>query len=265
MKNLMINKLMWLATAILALVSALAGVIDPGIYSKVMAQNLIPPAMAQDLLTIIVALILIYLIVKVEEKDTKLQLVIIGIIGSLGYLYAIFSIERIYNWWYFCYLGILGLALYSVPISIASLNSKEVWKIPPLMKWISILFSSFIAILFCILWIGSLIPALRTGQKIELYYSIYILDLAWIMPGFLVTAIMSLRNKSIGFLLTPAMYILGIFVIFPLGLGELAKPFYGMVMDTKSMIMSFVLSGSFILMSIVELFLLKRQSARVSK
>ena len=61
-----------------------------------------------------------------------------------------------------------------------------------------------------------------------------------------------------GFFIDSAMYVLGIFVIFPLGLGELAKPYYGMNVDVKGMIMSFVLSGLFLILATVQLRCLKK-------
>ncbi len=99
-----------------------------------------------------------------------------------------------------------------------------------------------IAVLFNILWIMSLLPLMQEHNRIEYLYSIYILDLAFIMPAFFVTAIMSLRKMSFGILMTPAMMIVGFFVIFPLGLNELAKPAFGMAINYGSMLFSFIFS-----------------------
>lgn len=258
MKNFSVNKILWMLIALMALVSSVTGVLAPEIYSKVMPMALIPATMAQDILTVLVSIALLGMIARSKEMNVKMQVVIMGIVGSMGYLYAIYSIERMYTVLYLVYLAILGLTLYSLPFSIGSIENHEKWKVPKLLKTITVTFSLVIATLFTFLWVGALIPVMKTGQKIELYYSIYILDLVWIMPGMVITAMMSIKNKSLGLLLTPAMYILGIFVIFPLGLGEMVKPFYGLNMDIKSMTMSFVLSGLFLLLATAQLWWLKK-------
>ncbi|HEX8924088.1 MAG TPA: hypothetical protein VF828_05150 [Patescibacteria group bacterium] len=259
MKNFSTKRILWTATALLALTAATVGVLRPEIYKPVMRADLLPGTIAQDWLTIFVAAGLLGLIATTKKGETKKQIIILGVLGSFGYLYAIYAIERIYNILYLAYLAILSLCLYGIPYSISGLKDKEKWEIPRGMKIISIIFSVLIAVIFIIIWVGSLLPAMRTGQKIELYYSIYILDLCWIMPGFLITAYLTWKNKNAGILLTPAMYILGIFVIFPLGLGEITKQLDGLTNDIKSMMMSFILSGLFMVMAAAQLSLLRKK------
>jgi hypothetical protein len=67
---------------------------------------------------------------------------------------------------------------------------------------------------------------------------------------------MTFRRNPLGYVLTPAMFILGIFVIFPLGLGELAKmlPQFNMTPNFKDMTMSFILAGVFFIGAAVQLW-----------
>jgi hypothetical protein len=60
------------------------------------------------------------------------------------------------------------------------------------------------------------------------------------MPAFFITAIMSLRKVPLGILMAPAIMIVGFFVIFPLGLNELAKPSAGMAINYGPMAISFI-------------------------
>jgi phosphoglycerol transferase MdoB-like AlkP superfamily enzyme len=117
------------------------------------------------------------------------------------------------------------------------------------MRKISAYISILIALLFNFLWIMQLIPLLMQNQKIEFLYSIYILDLCFVMPAFIIVAILALRKKPLGVVLAPFMFIMGFFVIFPLGLGEIAKPYYQQAANSSSMIMSFGLSAMFILLA----------------
>ncbi len=255
MNNLQRNKALWTITTALTLLAAVLGVSVPDFYGKVLSPDLVPAGYAQDLLTILVCIALLVLVVLTREDDLVKQLVIIGVIGSFFYLYAIFSIERVYTFAYYLYLAIFSLSFWSTVSSLTSLKSDLVRRLsaPPGIRWVSAMFSLFIAALFAILWISALAPLVTTGKKIEFFYSIYILDLSFVMPAFVIVAVMLLRKLGLGLFLAPAMFIMGIFVIFPLGLGEIAKPFWGMTANVGSMMVSFLMTAAFVVLGIVHL------------
>jgi hypothetical protein len=258
-QNLKTNKKLWSLTAALAMFVAIFGLAKPSIYDGIFEKRFIAAQFPQDILTILVALFLFYLIVKTKEQDIKKAIIITGINGALCYLYAIFSIERAYNELYLFYLAIFSLSFFSIIYTCISVNWDSIKKVElsRSAKYISIIFSMIIGVLFTLLWVSALIPLMKTGDRINFLYSIYLLDLCFVMPAFIITAIMILRNKPFGYLMTPAVYILGIFVILPLGLGEIAKPYYDLQTDTGSMLMSFILSGSFIFLSIIDIYKMK--------
>ena len=259
MKNLGTNRALWTITTLLALLAAALGVLYPGIYSKILASNLIPGAYAQDLLTIIICLGLLALIFSTKQNDFKKQAAILGVISSFWYLYGIFSIERVYNLAYYLYLAIFSTSSWTIAYSLATLETDLVTSlsVPRIIRLISAGFSLAIAALFITLWVSALYPLVSTGTKIEFLYSIYLLDLCFVMPAFIITATLALRKHGLGILMTPTMFILGIFVIFPLGLGELAKPYYGLAPDNASMIMSFAFTGLFLIFTAMNLRYMK--------
>lgn len=262
MRHFGTNRTLWTITTLLTLSAAVWGVLYPGIYSEVVSSNLIPATYAQDLLTITVCFALLVLIFFTKQNDVKKQIVILGIIASFWYLYGIFSIERTYNLAYYLYLAIFSLSFWTIAYSLSSLEADVVASLSPprTIRLVSAGFSVAIAALFNFLWVSALYPLVQTGDRIESLYSIYILDLCFIMPAFIITAALLLRKRGLGILTTPSMYILGIFVIFPLGLGELAKPFYGMAVDYAPMVMSFIFSGLFVIFAAVNLRYMKRVS-----
>lgn len=255
-RNLKLNKIVWYSITVLALYAAIWGLVHPEIYTGLMPQKFVAAQFAQDWLTILVSILLLVLIYRTTEKSYKSPIAILGIIGSLAYLYGIFSIERVYNPLYFVYLAIFGGSVYSAIYLVASFDRKALEKVsvPAVVRNSSAVFSLVIAGLFSLLWVSALVPIIQAKNQIQNLYSIYLLDLAFVMPAFVMTAVMTFRKKVMGYVLTPAMFILGIFVIFPLGLGELAKPRYGMAVDVKSMAMSFVLSGLFFLFAVWQLW-----------
>ena len=179
------------------------------------------------MLTILVCVVLLAVIFTTKENDLIRQVVILGIMGSFFYLYAIFAIDRVYNLAYYLYLAILSLSFWSLVSSLASLKRDRIGRLeaPTAVRAVSTGFSLLVAAFFAVLWISALYPSVSTGKKIEYLYSVYILDLCFVMPAFVIVAVMVLRKQGLGLLLAPAMFILGVFVIFPLGLGEVAKPF----------------------------------------
>ncbi len=242
--NLKTAKLLWSLTEVLTLIASLGGLLIKGIYENLFQADFLPGAVAQDLITLILSLFLLVLIYFTKQEDIKKQVIIIGVIGSQWYLYGIFTIERVYNLFYLFYLAIFALAFWSLLYSLSGYRSERFQNLRlknGLLKTTAIS-SIMIAVLFNILWIMSLLPLMQEHNRIEYLYSIYILDLGFVMPAFFITAIMSLRKMPLGILMTPAMMIVGFFVIFPLGLNEIAKPAFGMTINYGSMLFSFLFS-----------------------
>jgi hypothetical protein len=170
--------------------------------------------------------------------------IIIGVVGSQWYLYGILTIERVYNVFYLFYLAIFALAFWSLLYCLTGFQSKifQNLRLKNGVLRTTAISSIIIAVIFNALWIMSLIPLMQEHNRIEFLYSIYILDLGFVMPAFIVTAIMSLRRMPFGILMVPAMMIVGFVVIFPLGLNEIAKPAFGMAINYGSMLISFIFS-----------------------
>jgi hypothetical protein len=240
--NLLLNKIFWSITATLAFLAALAGVLFKGIYVNLFPKDFLPGAFPQDILTMIVCALLFVLIAITKQNDIKKQVIIIGLLGSLFYLYGIFSIERVYTWFYLLYLMVFSSAFWSIIYSLARFRPEAFSNMRlhgGILKTAAIS-SIVIAVFFTFLWTMALIPLMREHNRIEYLYSIYILDLCFIMPAFFITAVMSLRKMPLGIVMVPAIMITGFFVIFPLGLNELAKPSAGMAIQYGQLAVSFV-------------------------
>ncbi len=235
------------------------GLIDNSIYDGLFPLNFIAAQFSQDWLTIVVCLFLAYLIFSTKPDSIKRPIIIVGIMGSLAYLYGIFSIERVYNVLYLVYLADPGHLFFSVVFSISSFNPDvlKTLSVKKVVRYTTAIFSLLIAGLFSLLWISALLPLMAAKNQIQNLYSIYLLDLVFVMPSFIITAVLTFKHNPLGYVLTPAMFILGYFVIFPLGLEELAKPMFGLAVDIQSMSMSFLLSALFLIGAIWQLVKLR--------
>lgn len=47
------------------------------------------------------------------------------------------------------------------------------------------------------------LPLMRDRHRIEYFYSVYILDLCFVMPAFFIAAVLSLRGLPFGILMAP--------------------------------------------------------------
>jgi len=257
--NLLLNKIFWSITTTFAFFAALSGVVVKGLYLNLFPKDFLPGAFPQDVLTMIVCVFLYILIASTKQHDVKKQIVIIGLIGSFFYLYGIFTIERVYNWCYLLYVLVFASSFWSIIYSLSGFRSEAFlrMRLPDRMLRTTALSSIIIAFLFTGLWTTALIPLMRDRNRIEYLYSIYILDLCFVMPAFVIIAVMSLRRMPLGTLLAPAIMLLGFFVIFPLGLNELAKPSAGMAINYGPMAVSFLFAGYMLIIVILHLKMLR--------
>lgn len=251
--------MLWAATAALAFLSALGGIVYDDIYVGLFPDEFLPGALPQDVLTLLVSALLFTLAVITRREHVKRQVVAVGLLGSLFYLYGIFTIERVYNAFHLLYAAVFALSFWSIVVSLAGYKAEHFAKlrISSGMLRTTASTSIFIAVAFTILWTAALIPLMRDHNRIEYLYSIYILDLCFVMPAFVITAVMSLRRMPFGILMAPAIMIIGFLVIFPLGLNELAKPAAGLEINYGPMAVSFVFA--FFMLAIGVLHLRKIQ------
>ncbi len=186
-----------LLVAIPAAVSAIGGLIVPGIYKGLFPDDFLPGTIPQDILTILVCATLIILSFGKSKNNIKVKVVNLGLFGSLWYLYGIFTIERVYNWFYLLYAITFAASFWSMIFVTANINWKQItFELSKPLKKLSGFSSIIISTVFTAIWIAALIPLMISHNRIEYLYSIYILDLCFIMPAFFMTGIMTLKGKS---------------------------------------------------------------------
>lgn len=264
--NLRLAKTLWAVTGLLALVAATGGVIDRGIYKNLFPPEFLPGAFPQDILTIAVALTILILSYITDAGSIKAQVVILGLIGSLCYLYGIYTIERVYNWYYLVYAATFACSFWALAYTLSGFRTSSFphLRLPGWIRILTAIVSLLIGLIFTVLWSASLVPLMRDHNRIEFMYSIYILDLCFIMPAFFITAVMALRKNPFGILVGPAIMILGFFVIFPLGLNELAKPSAGLPMNAGPMVVSFAFAFGMLAVAALQLKMIQLRKSTLS-
>lgn len=241
---------LWTLTGVLTLPAAVTGLLFPEIYRGVVAAELLPGAVSQDLMSAVAGAVLPVLAFAGRRGHPKVQIVALGILGYLFYAYGIYSIERTYNGFYLVYLAVFGLSFWGMVYTAVELRADGPRR-ARLQRGIRVLSASgalLQPIIFYPLWIAMLLPLMRTGDRIDSLYSVFVLDLCFIMPAFLILAVLTFRGRWPGLVFMPALYLLGFTLIFSLALGELFKPLFDVPVSALSLWSSILLSAFFLVL-----------------
>ncbi|SIQ03291.1 hypothetical protein [Halanaerobium kushneri] len=258
-KNLELNKKLWLITAILSLLVSLTGLINQDIYSKVVSKEILPGVVSQDLITFIISILLIYITLKVTKTAIKPQIIALSFLAYIFYAYSIYVIEQIYNSFYLFYLLLSSLSFWSIVVTLTNYDKsyfKEL-KLNKYLKYLTITFLILIPLLFCFLWSSQLLPLMAAGEKKEFTFSIYILDLIFVLPAMIITALILIKDKIIGYLLAPALFFKAFTLLFSVAIGSFLRPLYNVNFSAEQAFFYLILSLSFLALSILNFVQLK--------
>lgn len=229
---------------------ATSSLLDNSVYENVISPDMLPATLAQDMVALVLGFLTLILI---KDPTPRKQVIVLGVHGFYFYAYGIYVIERLYNHLYLSYMAIFSLSFF---ISIVTVT--RLWENPRtiiLPKWLRQSSAGYMllnAAIFYPLWVSQLLPLMQTNTKIEYFYSVYIIDLCFIMPMFILCAFLCIKENSFGVLVTPALLIVGATILLPLALGEVIKNlFYHLPMDFGSIGIFGTISAGFILLMVL--------------
>jgi hypothetical protein len=263
-KNLRTNKTLWFTIAVLGLIASIVGILYQGIYDDVVDFEIMSGIFSQDIVTILVCVIVLFLTLRMKEDNTKKQIVVLGIIIHLFYGYGIYVIEQLYTIMYFVYMAIFGMSAYAIIYFLMSIKKEKLSdiQIPRSIRNISIIFAFINPLMFIPLWSSKIIPLILSGEKLEFMFSVFILDLCFIMPAFIIIAILAIKNRGWGILMIPPLFIIGFTMLLSVAVGGVLKPLYDQSIEMGELFMYIVLSVVFFVLTVVYLNNLKINSLK---
>lgn len=249
------DRIGWLVAGTLSVVTAGWGLLDPDMYLGLVAPATRPGALSQDVITLIAGLTLCGLAAVPKRVDPRPDLVALGLLGYLFYGYGIYVIERVYNALYLNYLTIFGMAAWFLVLGAIDVvrRTADRASLARRFRRVSAAGALLQPLIFYPLWISMLIPLMVNRQQIDSLYSIFILDLVFIMPGFLLVAIGQLLDRGWAVVLAPVMFVLGAVLIFSLALGELVKPAFGAPITIAGLMPPTLLTTLLVLLAVLQL------------
>ncbi len=250
-----LTRTLWLLCAVVAFFASVAGLVYPDMYKPWVSQTVLPGMVSQDLTTLIVAVALFILAMRLKASSNKIPIWVLGMLAYLFYTYGIYSIERVYTVFYFLYLAIFGLSFYSIVYTIANLSKEGLRSIQQkrLPRDMAIIFMLLNPLLFYPLWTVQILSIITSGQQLQNTYSIYILDMAIVLPAMIIIAAMAAKNKGLGLFLAPAKLINGFILLFSVALGALFRPFFQLEFILSEIFLYLILSLVFLLITVLYL------------
>lgn len=260
-KSFKMNKNLWSLVACLSLIAACSGVFNQDIYEQVVSDKWLPGTIAQDAITIIAGLALLFLSLKTDQADVKKQLVALSLLAYLFYGYGIYVIEQLYNALYILYMAIFALSFWSIVYGLVNINQPvlQSTQVSKRVRHLSAGCLIFIALLFYALWTGQLLPLMREADKIEFTYAIFILDMAFVLPSLIISAILIIKKNALGLILAPILFVKAFTLLFSVGLGGLFAPLFDQSVASGEIAFYMILSLIFLALAFLNFWEIKFQ------
>lgn len=186
-------------TAVLTVISALAGLLVPGFYEPFISTSLLVGAYAQDLVSVLVAGILMAAILLTWRGSVRAFLVWAGCLVYLIYAYALYSFDAIYTVFLPAYIAILSLSLFALIGLLGQLDIVAFRR--QVAEHLRVRLTAVVLALPALMappWLAFLVQGVQAGESAAIH-SVLVLDLGFVIPASLVTAVFLWRQHRWGF------------------------------------------------------------------
>jgi hypothetical protein len=206
---------LWLTVpiSILLAIAAGGGVFISGLYRD--NPDFIAQARGQDFVSLAVVLPTMIITAFLAYRGSpRARLLWLGGLVYLVYTYVVATFDVEFNSLFLVYVALLGCSLYALIgglVTAKMAGIKAGFSKEALAKAISI-YLAILAILFYFMWLSEIIPALMAGkipQSVQANgtptNAVHVLDMAWILPAFCITAFSLWRKQALGYTLAGAL------------------------------------------------------------
>ncbi len=207
--------------AILLTIAAGSGVFISGLYRD--TPYFVAQAVAQDLISLAVVLpTLIITAFLASRGSPRARLVWLGGLVYLVYTYVVAAFDVSFNPLFLVYVALLGCSLYAligglVTADMAGIKACFTEKTP--VKIVGI-YLVVLAVLFYFMWLSEIVPALMTGEIPQSIRdngtptnAVHVLDMAWVLPSFGITAVSLWRRQALGYTLAGVILSYGVLLV----------------------------------------------------
>ena len=182
-----------------------------GLYRH-MSAEVAPQGIAQDYVTLFIGVpLLLFSLIAARKNQLKGRYLLTGTVGYFLVTYLFYLVMGMYNELFLAYVALAGLSFF---LFVALLSGFNIGELPnafsrftPVKSTAAFLIFTAVSIAF--LWLSIVLPPLLDGSVIPIqteHYTTLIvqgLDLAILLPAAIVSAVLFLKKKPLGYLLFP--------------------------------------------------------------
>ena len=216
--------------SVLVAITSLCGILLPATYARETPAWAIQ-AVGQDWANLAVVVLLLIGTYYVWNRSLRGYLVWLGVYLYLIYAFAIYAFAVHFQSLFLAYVAVLGLSLYTLAGGLMAARSDRLAPVlqgnPRARMAGGLLF--VIGAMFAALWLSEIVPHLLAGtippaltETALPTNPVHVLDLAFLLPGMIVTAVLLWRREFLGSLMAVPLLVfavtmgLGIVVSFAL-------------------------------------------------
>lgn len=198
---------------ILLSIATVGGVFVSGLYHD--NPYFVAQAVGQDFISLFVVLpVLGFTAFFAGRGSLRARIIWFDVLIYLVYTYLVAAFDVKFNVLFLVYVALLGCSLYALigglgTVNLPGMQEYFTEKIPA--KAIS-LYLVLLAVLFYGLWLSEIIPSLVSGKIPQSIQdngtptnAVHVLDMAWILPAFGITAVSLWRKHALGYTLAGAL------------------------------------------------------------
>lgn len=246
-----------LLAASLAVVS-IFGAFVPGTYARE-AASLAVQGQGQDLVNLFLAVPLLVVSLLLVRRGSRAALMIYaGTVLYILYSFVIYALGIHFNSLFLVYCLILGLSLYAFVLIVIEMSKMDVksWFGPKIPVRLIGIYLMVISAMFYLLWLKDVVPALlnhtvpKTVSDYQLLVNpVHVIDMAVALPGLVIVALLLMRKKRLGYILTPAALV---FVI----IQAIALVGMAVMLKVEGISEDISVAGIFVILAVVSTILL---------
>jgi len=220
-KNVAIpNVWLWLSAfvSILVTITSLSGIfLERTYFRETKAWEV--QAIGLDYANLAVVILLLVSTYYVSKNSLRAYLVWLGAYIYIIYAFTIYAFAIHFNFLFLIYIIILGVSFYTLVGGLKAVDTTNLFAsflLNTKSKIVSALLM-IIGILFSLLWLSEIVPSLLSNEippslvETGLWVNpVHVLDLAFILPGMIITSVLLWRRNMLGFLLAVPLMVFSV-------------------------------------------------------
>jgi len=218
--------LLTLFLVVLIVISSIIGILFEDIYSQEVPEYA-AQGVGQDIINLFVLVPTLLIAAVLMRRESKFSLFIwLGALIYSVYSYTVYCFGVHFNTLFLVYCGILCLSFYLLIGFLIYIDAETIksWFDDKTPIKIPAIFLCVLAALFYFLWMSEIIPAIINGKVPEsvkesglLTSPIHVLDIAIVLPGLVISAVLIRKKQALGYVLTPSFIIFAILMTLAIG------------------------------------------------